>query len=144
VSTLVAVTAARPELPRPLLVAAVLAALEAAVFVVTALLEIVSISGLRVTMGVTTALFFLGYSAALGLCAWGLTRLAGWSRAPVVLAQLIQLGVAWSFRGGETTAVTVVLALVAIVVLAGIFHPASTRALVDDPTGSTRTAGDSN
>jgi hypothetical protein len=138
VSTLSAVTAARTDLPRPLLVAAVLAALEALALLVAAVLELVHISGLRVTMGVTTAAFFLGYGVALALCAWGLTRLAGWARAPVVLAQLIQLGVAWSFRGGETTAVTVVLALVAVAVLVGIFHPASTAALVDDPTGSSR------
>jgi hypothetical protein len=138
VSTLCAVTDARPDVPRPLLVAALVAGLEAAAFVVAALLELVNISGLRVTMGVTTTVFFLGYGAALGLCAWGLTRLAGWSRAPVVLGQLIQLGVAWSFRGGETTLVAVALAALSAVVLVGIFHPASTAALIDDPTGSTR------
>lgn len=131
-------TGPRPDLPRPLVVAAVLAALEALALLVSALLELINISGLRVTMGVTTALFFLGYGAALGLCAWGLTRLAGWARAPVVLAQLIQLGVAWSFRGGETTPVTIALAVVALAVLVGVLHPASTAALVDDPTGSTR------
>jgi hypothetical protein len=129
-------TDVRPELPRPLLLAALLAALEAAALLVSAVLELVNISGLRVTMGVTTALFFLGYGAALGLCAWGLSRATTWSRAPVVLAQLIQLGVAWSFRGGETTAVSVALAVVAAVVLVGIFHPASTAVLIDDPTRS--------
>jgi hypothetical protein len=130
------VSTPRPDLPRPLLVAAALAGIEALALLVAALLELVNVSGLRVTMGLTTALFFLGYGAALGLCAWGLTRLASWSRAPVVLAQLIQLGVAWSFRGGDTTLVAVGLAVVAIGVLVAIFHPASTAALVDDPTGS--------
>ncbi|WP_244929388.1 hypothetical protein [Nocardioides sp. W7] len=134
-------TGSRPTLPRPLLVAAVLAALEAVVLIASAVLELVNISSVRVTMGLTTALFFLVYGAALALCAWGLTRLAGWSRAPVVLAQLIQLGVAWSFRGGETTAVSIVLAVVAVAVLVGIFHPDSTAALVDDPTGATREDG---
>lgn len=138
VSTLSAVTGTRPTPPRPLLVAAALAALEAAVLLVSAVLELANISSVRVTMGVTTSLFFLVYGAGLGLCAWGLTRLAGWSRAPVVLAQLIQLGVAWSFRGGETTPVAIILAVVAAAVLVGIFHPASTAALIDDPTGSTR------
>ncbi|WP_090860930.1 hypothetical protein [Nocardioides lianchengensis] len=128
----------RPAAPRPLLAAALLAALESLALLVSAVLELVNVSGVRITMGLTTALFFLVYGAALGLCAWGLTRLALWSRAPVVLAQLIQLGVAWSFRGGETTAVSVVLAVVAVAVLVGIFHPASTAALVDDPTGLTR------
>lgn len=131
-----AVTGRHPYLPRPLLVAALLAALEALAFAVTAVLELVNVSGLRVTMGVTTTLFFLGYGAALALCAWGLTRSSGWARAPIVLAQLIQLGVAWSFRGGETTAVSLVLAVVAVGVLVGVLHPASTAALVDDPTGS--------
>lgn len=127
----------RPALPRPLLVAALVTALQALTLVVLAVLELAHLSGDRVTMGVTTTAFFLGFGAALGLCAWGLTRLAGWSRAPVVLAQLIQLGVAWGFRGGDTTLVAVVLAVSAVVALVGIFHPASTAALIDDPTGST-------
>ena len=49
-----------------------------------------------------------------------------------MLAQLIQLGVAWGFRGGQTTVVAVALAVVALVVVAGVLHPASTRALVGD------------
>lgn len=141
-STLSAVTGPRSTVPRPLLVAAALAALEALALLVSGVLELANISGLRVTMGVTTSIFFLGYGAALGLCAWGLTRLATWSRSPVVLAQLIQLGVAWSFRGGDTTPVAIALAVTAVAVLVGIFHPASTAALVDDPTGSNRAADD--
>ena len=49
--------------------------------------------------------------------------------ADPVLAQLIQLGLAWSFRGDPTTLVAVGLAVVAVLVLAGIFHPASLEAL---------------
>jgi hypothetical protein len=41
--------------------------------------------------------------------------------------------VAYSFLGGAGTIVTVVLALVALVVLVGIFHPASLHALSDHP-----------
>ena len=36
-----------------------------------------------------------------------------WARSPVVLAQLLQLGVAWSFRQEPTTWVAVALAVVA-------------------------------
>ena len=61
----------------------------------------------RPTMGITTSLFFVVYGVGLGWCAWQLRRLESWARAPIVLAQLIQLGVAWSFRGGSTTAVAV-------------------------------------
>ena len=61
------------------------------------------------------------------------TRRASWARSPVVLAQLIQLGLAWSFRGGETTWIAIALAVVAVVVVAGVLHPASIEALSDDP-----------
>jgi hypothetical protein len=78
-------------------------------------------------MGVTTAAFFLGYAAALLLCGYGLLRLVSWARSPVVLTQLIQLGVAWSWRG--TLAVSVPLALVSVAVLVAVFAPASLAAL---------------
>jgi hypothetical protein len=80
-------------------------------------------------MGLTTAAFFFLYGAGLAYCAWRLARLQSWARAPVVLAQLIQLGVAWSFKDGDTVVVAVVLALVALVVIAGILHPRSLSAL---------------
>jgi len=69
------------------------------------------------------------YAAGIALCARGLLRLSSWCRGPIVLAQLIELGVAWSFRGGETTWVAILLAIPAVVVLAVIFSPATTQAL---------------
>ena len=64
--------------------------------------------------------------------AWLLHRLQSWARAPVVLAQLIQLGVAWSFRGGGDTAVVVgAAAVVAVVVLAG--HASTRRRCARSP-----------
>ena len=80
-------------------------------------------------MVVTTAVFFVVYGGALGAFAWQLVRLRSWTRAPVVVAQLIWLGVAWNFRGGTTTVVAAVLAAVAVVVLAGVFHPRSLQAV---------------
>lgn len=106
-----------------------LTGLEAVALVVVGGSELSALSASRVTMGVTTAVFFGVYGAGLGACAWQLLRLRSWARAPVVLAQLIQLPVAWSFRGGSTTPVAAALALVAVAVLAGIFHPASIAAL---------------
>ena len=120
------------DVPAPLVVAASLVAVEAMVLVLYGVAEIVATSADRLLMGVTTAAFFLGYGVALGACAWLLTRRRSWARSPVVLAQLIQLGVAWSFWGEGTTPVAVSLAAVALVVLAGIFHPASISALVED------------
>ncbi len=119
----------RFDAPAPLVVAASLAAVEGLVIGVYGLLELLHLSPGRVTMGVTTAVFFAAYGALLGFCGWQLTRRAAWARGPVLLAQLIQLGLAWGFRDGETLPVAIVLALVSGVVLAGLFHPASMRAL---------------
>jgi hypothetical protein len=123
-----------PDNPAPLVVAAALAGIQGGVLFVFAVLEFAHLSGERVTMGVTTSAFFAVYGAALIGCAWAVTHGQAWARSPLVLTQLIQLGLAWSFRGGETTWVAVGLAVVAIVVLLGLLHPASIEALNDDPT----------
>jgi hypothetical protein len=109
--------------------AASLVAVEGMLLVLYGVAEIFALTGARAAMGVTTAVFFLAYGAALVFCAWSLTRLRSWARAPVVLAQLIQALVAWGFRGGDTAAVAVALLLAAVLVLVGIFHPASVDAL---------------
>ena len=119
----------RFDAPAPLVVAASLAAVEGLVIGVYGLLELFSVSPGRVTMGLTTAVFFAAYGALLVFCGWQLTRRSAWARGPVLLAQLIQLGLAWNFRDGDTLPVAIGLALVSVVVLAGLFHPASMRAL---------------
>lgn len=113
--------------PATLTVAVALVGIEALTLLVLALLELFSLQTGRLTMGVTTAVFFLGYAAALLLCAYGLLRLVSWARSPIVLAQLIQLGLAWSWRG--TPAVAVPLAVVAIAVIGAVLAPASIAAL---------------
>lgn len=123
---------ARHGAPVPLVVAGSLVVVEALLLTVQGLTELVALSGQRMVMGVSTALFFLLYGAGLAFCAWALIRRRSWARAPVVVAQLIQLAVAWSFRGGSTTPVAITLALVGVLVLAGVFHPAATDALADD------------
>lgn len=127
------VTRARPDLPPPLIVAASLVAVEGGLLGLLALVELASLDTGRLTMGITTAVFFAVYGAGLLACAWGLSRGAAWSRSPAVLTQLIQLGLAWSFRGGNTTWVAVSLAVVAGITLAGILHPASIDSLTDRP-----------
>jgi hypothetical protein len=115
--------------PLPLLLAAALVGVEALTLVGYGVLQLTSFTGARATMVLTSTLFFVVYGGGLGAFAWLLHRLRSWSRAPVVLAQLLQLGVAWSFRGGTTTVLAVVLAVVAVAVLAGVFHPESLRAV---------------
>ncbi|WP_432479518.1 hypothetical protein [Nocardioides sp. GXQ0305] len=125
-------TGVRPDRPAPLTVAASLVAVEGVVVVVLALVEIFSLTSTRLTMGLTTTAFFAAYGALLVGCGLLLVRRVSWARGPAVLAQLIQLGLAWSFRGSPTTLVAIALAVVAAVVLAGIFHPASIDALAEE------------
>ncbi len=118
--------------PPPLVVAASLVAVEGGLLLLLAILELASLSGQRVAMGLTTSLFFVIFGAGLLLCAWQLTRRRTWARGPVLFAQLIQLGIAWNFRGGATTWVAISLAIVAVVVLAGMLHPQSLEALNEE------------
>ena len=122
-----------PPNPAPLIAAASLVAVEAVLLLGYAVLEIVNISEDRVAVAVTTGAFFAAYGALLLVCAHAITRGRSWARSPIVLAQLIQLGVAWSFRGANTTLVAIALAAVALVVLAGLFAPSSIDALSDEP-----------
>ena len=127
--------------PAPLVVAASLAGVEGALLVLLGVIEIASLDSSRLTMGLTTTLFFAAYGVVLVLLAWFLYRGRSWARSPVLLAQLIQLGTAWSFRGGDTTWIAVGLAVVALVVAAGLLHPASMEALSDEPRPGSRDAG---
>lgn len=115
------------------MVAASLVAVEGGLLVMYALLELGSLASGRLTMGFSTALFFAAYGVGLLVCTWFLTRGHSWARSPIVLAQLIQAGLAWSFRGGDTTWVAIALAAVALIVLVGVLHPQSLAALDDNP-----------
>lgn len=117
--------------PPPLTVAASLAAVEGLLFLGLAVAELANFEMSKAAMGATTALFFVLYGAALLACAWGLWRLRSWGRSPIVFAQLLQLAVAYSFWGGETTWIAVSAGVVALIVLAGVFHPQSLKAVGD-------------
>jgi hypothetical protein len=113
-------------------VAASLTAVESLVLLALGVLEVAHLSSGRLTMGLTTTAFFVGAAAALGWCAWSLWLVRRRARGPVVMTQLIQLGLAWNFWAGSTKPVAAVLAVVAVVVVAGLVHPASTRVLEED------------
>ena len=124
-------TVRRPDNPAPLVVAASLVAVEGLLLLGYAVLELANLSTDRAAVAVTTSIFFAAYGGLLLAAAWAVTHGHSWARSPIVLAQLIQLGVAWSFRGGETTAVAVAIAVVAVVVLVGILLPSSIDALAE-------------
>jgi hypothetical protein len=124
----------RRAAPAPLVTAASLVAVEALVMLGLAAAELLSTDGGRLLLGLTTTLFFLLYGVLLLLCAWLVTRGVGWTRGPILLAQLIQLGIAWSIRDVESGLVLGLLVVVSLVVLAGMLHPASLRFLLEDAT----------
>ena len=115
--------------PVPLRVAALLVLAEAGAFVVLTIVQVTAFSADRFNLAWTTTAFFLLYAAFLAWCARGVLVGQSWARSPLVLAQLLQLGVAWSFTQGEAgqgdKTVAWVLAAAAIAILIGIFHPRS-------------------
>jgi hypothetical protein len=118
--------------PVLLVVGAGLTALEGLVLLVLAVLEVLDATAGRVGLAVATAVFFTLMGGSVLGCAAGLWRVRSWARSPVVVVQLIALLTAWSFYGGDTTPVAVVLAGVSIAVLVCLLHPQSTAALAAD------------
>ena len=84
----------------------------------------------RACVGVGVAILMAGFGLSLLLVARGVFLGRRWSRGPAVVAQLILLPLAWSFRGGGTTWVSVVLAMIAITTLVGLLHPRSTAVFI--------------
>ncbi|GAB2766624.1 hypothetical protein GCM10027020_19100 [Nocardioides salsibiostraticola] len=121
----------RPAIPPPLTVAASLTAIQGMVLVILAGVEIVNVNKDRLSIGVTTSAFFLAYGAVLLFAAYALTRRQGWARGPVLITQLIQLGLAWNLR--SFALIAVVMAVSAVVVIAGMLNAASVEALSDEP-----------
>lgn len=114
-----------------LLIVALIVSLEALTFGVLAVLELLSVSSERVGLGVGATVFLL--VVAVGLL-WAASRVVvgeSWARSPLVFAQLIQLGLAYNFRG-DPAWLTPAIALPAVVVLACLLSPPVTRALADD------------
>ena len=121
--------APRAPVPPPLAVATSLVGVEGGVYLLLAAGVVSQASGERMALAVTATLFFLLWGGGLLYCAWNLWRLESWARAPVVLAQLVQILAGASFWGGSTTVVAVIAIAVGVLTLAGIFHPQSLAAL---------------
>ena len=117
--------------PPPLTVAASLVAIQGVVLLGVAAVELASIQADRRAVAISVAVFLGGYGVALLACAAALVRRVSWVRGPVLLTQLVQLGIAWNLRDFWPVAVPVAVA--AVVVLAGMLHPASVDALASDP-----------
>jgi hypothetical protein len=129
-------TDAQPLGRRPLtiVVAAVLLALEGLLGLGYAGVVLGQIKMSHAVVGVGVSIMMAVFGLFLLVVARGVFLGRRWSRAPAVVAQLILLPIAWSFRGGVTTWVSVTLAVLAIAVLVGLLHPRSTAVFVGPAT----------
>jgi hypothetical protein len=96
-------------------------------------LELTETRASRVVVGSGAAIILLAYAVLLVVVARGVFRGRRWSRAPAIATQLIQLPIAWSFRGGQSTWFAVVLGAVSLLVIVCLLLPSSTRAFVGEP-----------
>ena len=128
-------------MPPPLVVAASLAGLEGLLVLGYGVLEAAHVHADRAAMGVTSAVFFLLLGSAVVACAWLVTHGRAGARSPIIVVQVMVLGLAWDVRGGSSIWVAAGLALVAVVVLGGLLHPASTAALTVGGSDSDRSGG---
>lgn len=120
------------SVPPPLQVASSLVAVECLVLIALAAAETADLEASRLGTGISTAVFFAAYGVLLGGAAWALRRRSSWARGPVLLTQLILLGLAWNVRGAPVLAVSV--AIVAVVTLVAMLHPDTIRALESEQT----------
>ncbi len=119
--------------PPPLVVAASLVALQGVALVALGGFQLASLTRERFTLGVGVGLFFLAFAVLLLAAARGVLRGETWGRGPVLLAQLIQLGLAWTNREELPVLLTGALVVTAVVAVLGMVHPASVERLAREP-----------
>lgn len=124
--------------PVSLAVAAGVAALEGLALLVYGIIQIPAITTARIVMGATDAGFFLLYGGFLLFAAFKLSRGHSWAWAPIMLAQLLQITVGYTWGDPGVAAVLVVPGVIAA---AALLMPASIRALRGNLT-SRWTAGE--
>ncbi|UYM06021.1 hypothetical protein [Solicola gregarius] len=115
-----------------LLVACLVVGLQAVALFAFAVLELLSAKADRLGLAISTGVFFIAIGAGLAVCAIALRRRASWARGPIVLAQLITLGLAWNFRTLSPPIAAIVLLVVALIALVALLAPATTEALTTD------------
>jgi hypothetical protein len=116
--------------PLTIVVAAALLVVEALIALAYAAVEVGHVRMSRAVVGVGVTILMACFGLVLFLVARGVFLGRRWSRGPAVATQLILLPIAWSFKGGGTTWVSVVLAVLAVAVLVGVLHPRSTEVFV--------------
>ncbi|MFY9928098.1 MAG: hypothetical protein WAK82_08860, partial [Streptosporangiaceae bacterium] len=122
--------------PAGLRVAAVAQAAEAVVLFVAAVFAAVATAdgkSYERASGIALTLIAVGTAAGLGAFAVGLARARPWTRTPVVMTQLFIGGAGIYLVDGHRLEWAIPALALAVICLAGIFAPASLRALNRSP-----------
>lgn len=115
--------------PLSLRLAAGFVAVESLFLLVIAVLGLINPSNVGVAIGL--GVIYVVSALGLSLAGIGLWEHRSWGRAPVVLAQIVVLGLAWDLHH-DSIGVAIAGAALALATLVCVFHPASTRALSND------------
>lgn len=78
-------------------------------------------------LGSGVGILMVAYAVFLLAVARGVWRGRRWSRAPAIATQLIQLPIAWSFHGGQTTWFSYLLGAFSLTVVICLLMPSSTK-----------------
>lgn len=97
-----------------------------------AVLDLADVSDDRLGFGVGAGVLLATYGVGQLFAAWRLTRAEPWARSPLIVTQLIQLLLAWNLRGGDTTWIAAVMAVLAVAALVCLLAPPVNRALGRD------------
>ena len=128
-------TTADPTGRRLLVTAGVIALVQATALLGLAVLDLTHLVADRVGLGVGIAGMLLVFGGGLAIAAIAVMRGRYGGRGPVLVAQLISLGLAWNLRdAGDDVVrgVSPVLALAALVVLVCLFSGPGRRAMSRD------------
>lgn len=123
----------------PLLLAGLVTGLQSLVLIAFAVADFADLQPDREGIGLGIGLMLLGLGVGLALAAWAVGTGRHIGRGPVVVTQLIALGLSWNLiRGNANTADTrtigILVALSAAIVLASLATPAARATLADRPT----------
>lgn len=116
-----------------LLVAGLVVTIEAVAVLAFVVADLAGLDAARVGLGIGVAVFLGGYGLGQLLAVVLLLRGRSGARGPLVMTQLIQLGLAWNLRGADTGDLQIpnlgaLLAGAAVVALGGLLSPPVNRA----------------
>lgn len=118
----------RPEQPAVVRVIGALFCVMALTSLVLGVIEAFATQADRAIVGVGGSIILIAYGVFLAWVARGLWRVRTRAQGPAIAVGLLHLPVAWSFFGGATWWIGLLLGAVSVLTIVGLILPASMRA----------------